>query len=28
LKYLDVTRQELQEAVWSEREERRTHAAE
>jgi acyl-[acyl-carrier-protein] desaturase len=28
LKYLDVTRQELQDAVWSEREERRTHAAE
>jgi acyl-[acyl-carrier-protein] desaturase len=28
LKYLGVTRQELHEAVWSEREERRTHAAE
>ncbi len=28
LKYLDVTRQELQEVVWSEREERRNSAAE
>jgi acyl-[acyl-carrier-protein] desaturase len=28
LKYLDVTRQELQEVVWSERQERRTSAAE
>jgi acyl-[acyl-carrier-protein] desaturase len=28
LKYLEVTRQELQEVVWSDREERRTHAAE
>ena len=28
LKYLEVTRQELQDAVWSEREERRTSAAE
>ena len=28
LKYLEVTRQELQDAVWSEKEERRVSAAE
>jgi acyl-[acyl-carrier-protein] desaturase len=28
LKYLDITRQELQEAVWSEKQERRVSAAE